>query len=82
MIIFSVHSLLKVPSTHSLVLVQLSVPQRKYLEVVLIGNHCLLLRGGYEAAAKNFNPSDLEDISCTGSSYMITGANSGTFDLN
>lgn len=33
-------------------------------------------KGGYASAAKNFNPADLE-ISITGKSYMVTGANSG-----
>uniref|UniRef100_A0A3B4B635 Uncharacterized protein n=1 Tax=Periophthalmus magnuspinnatus TaxID=409849 RepID=A0A3B4B635_9GOBI len=33
-------------------------------------------RSGYEAAAKHFNPSDLE-VNLGGRSFMITGANSG-----
>jgi len=33
-------------------------------------------KSGYEAAAKRFNPADL-DVDCQGKSYMITGANSG-----
>lgn len=33
-------------------------------------------KSGYESAAKAFNASDL-DVSCSGKSYMITGANSG-----
>jgi len=32
--------------------------------------------GGFNAAAKGFNPSDL-DVNCQGKAYMITGANSG-----
>ncbi|GFS08710.1 dehydrogenase/reductase SDR family member 12 [Elysia marginata] len=33
-------------------------------------------KGGYEAAAKKFNPADL-DVSLLNRSFMITGANSG-----
>ena len=33
--------------------------------------------GGYNSAAKSFNAADLENVSCKGKSYMITGANSG-----
>ncbi|RUS85426.1 hypothetical protein EGW08_006817 [Elysia chlorotica] len=33
-------------------------------------------KGGYEAAAKKFNPADL-DVSVSNRSFMITGANSG-----
>lgn len=33
-------------------------------------------RGGYEKAARNFGPGDL-DVDISGCSYMITGANSG-----
>lgn len=35
-----------------------------------------LNRSGYEAAAKNFAPADL-DVNLSGRSFMITGANSG-----
>ncbi|KAF6031243.1 DHRS12 [Bugula neritina] len=34
-------------------------------------------KGGYEAAAKNFNLNDLVNSDVHGASYMITGANSG-----
>lgn len=33
-------------------------------------------KGGYESAAKRFNPQDLE-VDCSGQNFMITGANSG-----
>lgn len=36
----------------------------------------LVLRKGYEAAAEDFEPEDL-DVSVVGRSFMITGANSG-----
>lgn len=35
-----------------------------------------LCRGGYEAAAKHFAPTDL-DVNLSGRSFVITGANSG-----
>lgn len=35
-----------------------------------------VLRNGYEAASKDFDPQDL-DVSVVGRSFMITGANSG-----
>lgn len=35
-----------------------------------------IFRKGYEAAAKGFDPQDL-DVSVVGRSFMITGANSG-----
>lgn len=36
----------------------------------------LVLRKGYEAASKDFDPQEL-DVSVVGRSFMITGANSG-----
>lgn len=43
----------------------------------MIDNHLInSSRSGYEAAAKHFAPADLE-VSLSGRSYVITGANSG-----
>uniref|UniRef100_A0A4W3H0E7 Dehydrogenase/reductase (SDR family) member 12 n=1 Tax=Callorhinchus milii TaxID=7868 RepID=A0A4W3H0E7_CALMI len=41
-----------------------------------VGLIYILFRGGYEAAAKQFTPKDL-DVNITGRSFMITGGNSG-----
>lgn len=49
----------------------LSITFRSDLKVFICA-----FRKGYEAAAKGFDPQDL-DVSVVGRSFMITGANSG-----